>query len=118
LAATEQRLNSDVDMLRQRNQELEQLLKDAQAAAATPAKVVKPAVANTPDKPAIPQSLLAFPAAPSHAPKLRKVSCVVHVGGLDREELENEANPAVRFCCTGLMISHLFVLSKNTAGVV
>lgn len=97
LAATEQRLNSDVDMLRQRNQELEQLLKDAQAAAATPAKVVKPAVANTPDKPAIPQSLLAFPAAPSHAPKLRKVSCVVHVGGLDREELENEANLAVRF---------------------
>ncbi len=90
LAATEQRLNSDVEMLRSRNRELEQQLADAEAAAAAAAAAVvdKPESASTP---------FAFPSTPTHPPKLHKVSCVVHVGGLDREELEDESQLAVRF---------------------
>ena len=98
LAATELRLNSDVEMLRSRNRELEQQLADATAAAATAtAAAAKAAAAGAVvDEPETASTPFAFPKTPTHPPKLRKVSCVVHVGGLDREELEDESQLAVR----------------------
>jgi hypothetical protein len=91
LAATELRLNTDVEMLRSRNRELEQQLADATAAAAAAAAAT--AVVDEPETASTP---FAFPKTPTHPPKLRKASCVVHVGGLDREELEDESQLAVR----------------------
>lgn len=94
LASTERRLSSDMDMLRSRNLELEQQLADAQAAAAAAAAGAASPAAS--EETAIGMEPYAFPAAPQHAPKLRKVSCVIHVGGLEGEELEDEAKLSVR----------------------
>ena len=99
LAATETRLSADMDALRSRNLQLEKLLADAakeKAKEYAKKEAIEKATKTEPHE---------FPAAASHAPKPRKVSCVVHVDGLDTEELEDEIKLARMFEKFGAVIA-------------
>ena len=87
LATTERELSYDVDLLRSRNQELEQQLA---ATTATPSGAAKK---EPEDDNAIP---MMFPTAPKKQHQSKRTSCVVHVGGLEGEDLEDEAKLSVR----------------------